>query len=89
MAKYKFNLTDTGYTEKVNLVTRWAIAGICTVLCVALILDRKFLTMLPLALFTVTIVPVIRSRIELNKYLLLAIRLVLLVLIFYSIKVYI
>ncbi len=89
MAKYKFNLIDRDYSDKVNLVTRWAIAVICAALCIALILDGKYLTMLPLAAFTVTIVPVIRSKIELNKYILLAIRIALLVLVFYSIKVYV
>jgi len=85
----KFNLIDKDYSDKVKAGTIWFIAIICVALSLALLMDRKYLMNIPFALFTISILPPVSRKIKLNRIILNIVRILLLGLTFYSIKLYI
>jgi hypothetical protein len=89
MAKIKFNLGNEEFGKQVNYVTSWVITVICYILCIALIVDKKFVTCVPLFAFTVLNTPILKSKIRINEIVLTIIKAMLIVLTFYSIKIYI
>ena len=84
--KYHFNQIDQAYTDKVILVTWWVIVAICYLLSFEVLIGGKILTFIPLFLFSILIMPNIKDKIKLNKYVLILLRVVLLGLTFYSVQ---
>ena len=74
------------WLDKVILVTWWVIVAICYLLSFEILIGGKILTFIPLILFTILITPKIETKVRLNKYVLIFLRLLLLVLTFYSVQ---
>ena len=83
---YRYNLGDQKYTDRLLLITWWAITVICYVLSIEVLIGGKILTFMPLILFSVLITPKIQDKIKIHRYILIFLRILLLILTFYSVQ---